>query len=67
VEPGDKLYSADLGGQASGMIVNAAAAPEGGYDALAVVQGSSVEAGDVHWKALAGPKLAFLPPPYPAG
>lgn len=67
VEPGDKLCSADMGSQASGMIVNAAAAPEGGYDALAVVQGRSVEAGDVHWKALDGPRLAFLPPPYPIG
>ena len=64
-QPGDKLYSAGLGEQSSGMIVNAAPAPEGGYDALAVIQMSSVEAGGVRWKALDGPTLEFLPLPYP--
>jgi folate-binding protein YgfZ len=63
-EPGDKLYSADMGGQSSGMIVNAAPAPAGGYDALAAIQTSSVEAGDVRWKALDGPALEFLSLPY---
>jgi len=63
-QPGDKLYSADLGEQSSGMIVNAAPAPESGYDALAVIQMSSVATGGVHWKALDGPALEFLPLPY---
>ncbi|OGA51788.1 MAG: hypothetical protein A3F74_15875 [Betaproteobacteria bacterium RIFCSPLOWO2_12_FULL_62_58] len=63
-QPGDKLYSADLGEQSSGMIVNAAPAPESGYDALAAIQMSSVEAGGVRWKALDGPALEFLPLPY---
>lgn len=63
-QPGDKLYSADLGEQSSGMIVNAAPAPGGGYDALAVIQMKSAEAGRVHWKALDGPVLEFLPLPY---
>jgi folate-binding protein YgfZ len=64
-QPGDKLYSADLGEQSSGMIVNAAIAPGGGYDALAVIQMGSAESGRVHWKALDGPALDFLPQPYP--
>lgn len=64
VEPGDKLYSADMGEQSSGMIVNAAPAPEGGCEALAVIHISSAEAGDVRWKSLDGPRLAFLPLPY---
>lgn len=64
-QPGDKLYSADLGAQSSGMIVNAASAPSGGYDALAVIQMGSAESGHVHWKALGGPALEFLPLPYP--
>lgn len=63
--PGDKLYSTDTGEQSCGMIVNAAPAPEGGYDALAVIQMKSAEAGRVHWKALDGPALVFLPLPYP--
>lgn len=63
-QPGDKLYSEDLGEQSSGMIVNSAPAPGGGCDALAVIQVRSAEAGRVHWKALDGPALEFLPLPY---
>lgn len=62
--PGDELFSGDLEGQASGMIVNAAPSPDGGYDALAVIQMSSAEAGPVHWKALSGPALKFMSLPY---
>ncbi len=63
--PGDELYSADMEGQASGMIVNAAPAPDGGYDLLATVQNSSRETQVVHWKSLQGEPLKFLPLPYP--
>ncbi len=65
-QPGDKLYSADMGEQASGMIVNATASPEGGHDALAVIQLGSVSAGagGIHWKAPDGPALEFLSLPY---
>ena len=63
-QPGDKLYSPELGGQSCGMIVNAAPLPEGGYDALAVIQMSSVEAGQVHWATPQGPALRFLALPY---
>lgn len=62
--PGDELYSPDTGAQASGMIVNAAPSPEGGFDALAVVQVASAEAGEVRWKSPDGPRLAFRPLPY---
>lgn len=62
--PGDELYSPDTGSQASGMIVNAAPSPDGGYEALAVVQVASAEAGEVHWKSPDGPRLAFRPLPY---
>lgn len=61
---GDELFSADMAEQSSGMIVNAAPSPDGGFDALAVVQMSSIEAGSVHWKALNGPALEILPLPY---
>jgi folate-binding protein YgfZ len=63
--PGDELFSADMEGQASGMIVNAAPAPDGGYDLLATVQNSSRETQLVHWKSLQGEPLKFLPLPYP--
>jgi tRNA-modifying protein YgfZ len=64
-QAGDELYSADMEGQASGMIVNAAPAPGGGYDVLASIQTSSREAHSVHWKSLQGAELQFLPLPYP--
>ncbi len=63
-QPGDELFSADMEGQASGMIANAAPAPGGGYDVLAVVQTSSRESQTVHWKSLQGEALQFLPLPY---
>jgi folate-binding protein YgfZ len=64
-QAGDELFSADMEGQASGMIVNAAPAPSGGYDVLAVVQNSSRETQTVHWKSLQGAALQFLQLPYP--
>ncbi|HKU69981.1 MAG TPA: folate-binding protein YgfZ [Burkholderiales bacterium] len=64
-QPGDKLYSPAFGEQSSGTIVNAAAAPDGGSDVLAVVQ---IAAGgtnsEVHWKNPAGPRLTFRTLPY---
>jgi folate-binding protein YgfZ len=61
---GDALYSDDLGDQASGMIVNAELSPDGGCDALAVVQIGSRESSIVHLKSPDGPALRFLPLPY---
>ncbi len=63
-QAGDELFSADMEGQASGMIVNVAPSPAGGYDALAVVQMSSQEMQAIHWKSLQGEMLKFLPLPY---
>ncbi len=61
---GDPLYSDDLGDQASGMVVNAEASPDGGHDLLAAVQTASRDGSIVHLKALAGPPLDFLALPY---
>ena len=61
---GCELYSPDLPGQACGMVVNAAPAPEGGTDLLAVLQVSSRHAGEVHLSAPDGPRLVFNPLPY---
>ena len=63
--PGDALYGEDLGDQASGMIVNAEASPDGGHDVLAVVQIASRESSTVRLKSANGPALRFLPLPYP--
>ena len=64
-QAGNELFSADMEGQSSGMIVNAAPAPSGGYDMLATVQIASRETQTVHWKSLQGEALQFLPLPYP--
>ncbi len=63
-QAGDELFSADMEGQSSGMIVNAAPAPKGGYDVLASVQIVSQETQAVHLKSLQGVALQFLPLPY---
>lgn len=64
-QPGDELFSADMEDQASGMIVNAAPAPAGGYDVLAVVQIGSRESQAIHHRSLQGAVLQFLALPYP--
>jgi folate-binding protein YgfZ len=61
---GARLYSAVFGDQACGTVINAAPAPEGGCDLLAVVQLAAAEVGDVHLDAPAGPALAARVLPY---
>jgi folate-binding protein YgfZ len=62
--PGNDLYAADLPGQASGTVVNAAPAPDGGTELLAVVQISSLEsASPIRLGAADGPQLELLPLP----
>jgi folate-binding protein YgfZ len=64
-QPADKLYSAAFGpGQASGAVLYAAPAPEGGYEALAVVQTSAAQPGELKWKSLDGPAVELKPLPY---
>jgi folate-binding protein YgfZ len=63
-QAGDKLYSPELAEQSCGMIVNAEPAPEGGYDALAVMQIVQAREGNVHWRTPDGPQLKFLKLPY---
>ncbi len=62
--PGDETFSDDIPDQASGTIVNAQAAPGGGYDLLAVVHHSSRASSSVHLRSSEGPVLRFLDLPY---
>ncbi len=62
--PGDNLYSTDMDGQPSGSVVNAAPAPGGGFDLLAVLQLESAAHHALHLKALDGPALTLKPLPY---
>ena len=63
--PGVPLYSADLEGQATGMVVEAAWAPAGGIDLLAVVRTNSAAAHSLHLSAIDGPPLQSLVPVHP--
>ncbi len=57
-QPGDELHSAALPGQASGHVVNAAPAPQGGYDLLVVLPISTVtQQVSVHHLKDQGPTL----------
>lgn len=60
---GDELYGEDLGDQAAGLVVNAAASPDGGTDLLASVNTASRESSTVRLRGLDGPVLRFLPDP----
>jgi hypothetical protein len=63
-QAGDPLFSAETEGQTCGMVANAAPAPEGGCDLLAVVQISSHDARSVHLGSMQGEALEFLALPY---
>ncbi len=65
VAPGDDLFSVDMAEQSCGKIVNMSFSPDGGYDVLAVIQKSSVEAGGIFWGSLDGPELEIIALPYP--
>lgn len=64
MSPGDEIFSPDMEGQAMGMVVNAQAAPAGGWDALAVMQISSVASQPLHLKSLDGALLNLQNLPY---
>jgi folate-binding protein YgfZ len=61
-KPGDAVFA--TGDQAAGQVANAAPAPNGGYDVLAVMQISAYHTGDVRLGGVGGPKLAFRPLAY---
>jgi len=62
--PGDSLYSADMEGQATGTVVNAAPSPDGGCDLLAVIQVESARTQTLHLGSMAGTALTLKPLPY---
>ncbi len=61
---GDQIYAQAGEEQPCGRVVQVAPSPLGGFEALAVLQSSSVGVGDVHLGSTSGPALRFLPLPY---
>ena len=62
---GADCFSPAFGEQAAGHIVLAAPCPEGGFEALAVLQREAAETGEVRFGSPDGPRAAPLPLPYP--
>ena len=62
---GDPLFASDLNGQESGLIANAAPAPGGGSDVLAVIQIQSHANAEVRLGSPEVSQLAFADLPYP--
>lgn len=65
--PATEVYAPDFGEQSAGKIVSSAPSPDGGFDALVVLQTSSADAGVVTVGAPNGPAATFLPLPYALG
>lgn len=61
---GDSVHSPEFGEQAAGQIVNAAPAPEGGFDLLVMAQIESLRHNNLTWKSPGGPALTLRPLPY---
>lgn len=62
--PGDKLYCADLGDQAAGMVVAAVPTQSGTHDVLAVLQTANARSAAYHCGSLQGPVLSLTELPY---
>jgi len=62
--PGEKLYCADLGEQAAGMIVSAALNAEGHHEVLAVLQTANAQTTTYHCGSLQGAALTLIALPY---
>ena len=62
-QPGQSVYSSAFGDQSAGTIVNAAPAPDGGFDALVVAQVEGLARRDLRWNAPDGPPLEILEHP----
>ncbi len=62
---GQNVYGTSLGDQAAGVIVAAAPAPDGGFDALVVAQVEDLDRGLLRWNSPDGPPLTIRSRPAP--
>ncbi|MCF8161052.1 MAG: folate-binding protein [Polaromonas sp.] len=62
---GEELFAPDDASQPCGLVVQAAAAPMGGFDAIVSIQISAFEAGGVRALTADGPLLTMQAAPYP--
>lgn len=62
---GDDVFTPEFGEQSAGKVVNVARAPQGGFEALAVMQTGCAEAGEARLGGPQGTPVQFLQLPYP--
>jgi hypothetical protein len=61
--PGQSVYSSAFGDQSAGTLVNVAASPDGGFEALVVAQLESLAQGDLRWNSPQGAPLEIRAKP----
>jgi len=62
---GDAVFQFEDADQPCGTVAQAAASPQGGFDAIVSLQVSAFEAGGLHLVSASGPALVASAPPYP--
>ena len=67
VAPGTDVFTPESAGQHCGAVVTVAPSPDGGFEALLVVQSSGAEAGEIHVGSADGPRARLLTLPYAVG
>ena len=65
MEPGQSIFAPGDPEQPVATVVQVAAAPDGGFDAIISGQTSAIDAGALRLGDISGPQLAVLPLPYP--
>ena len=65
LQTGDEIFASDDDTQPVGTVAQAAASPEGGFDAIVSAQVAAFEAGRLHLKSASGPALTLTAAPYP--
>lgn len=61
---GDEIFGASGDDQPVATVVQVAAAPDGGFDAIICAQLSAIAEGALHLRSTGGPELTLLPLPY---
>src|SRR6185369_11914386 len=65
LQAGQEIFHESDAGQPCGLVAQAAAAPDGGWDAIVSIQISASQGGQLTAGGTAGPELSLQPPPYP--
>jgi len=62
---GQEIFNSEDASQPTGLVVQGAAAPGGGWEAIVSLQLTSLESGSLHVESASGPLLTLITLPYP--